>query len=135
MADRLARQRARKAAQDYMYGAGLRAESMELSDKFLAGKFACHVSTIKKVREHMPVSVLDPDDQRLIRQCVAERARIDVQLPRLTKAYLTKHYGISAEALDIELELAGWEDPRSKAGSAAPMESESVLGVRRDYPC
>lgn len=113
--NRIARKRARKAAKDYMHGASLRAESAELSDKCLAGKFACHVTTIKKVREHMPVSALDQDDQELIRKCAAEKARIDVQLPRLTKAFLTRHYGVSTEALDIELELAGWEDPRAKS--------------------
>ncbi|KMQ75284.1 hypothetical protein Msub_11486 [Marinobacter subterrani] len=102
-----------------MHGASLRAESAELSDKCLAGKFACHVTTIKKVREHMPVSALDQDDQELIRQCAAEKARIDVQLPRLTKAFLTRHYGISTEALDLELELAGWDgSSREKRGAA-----------------
>lgn len=97
-----------------MSGASLRAESEELSDKRLAGKFACGVATIKRIREHLPVAALDEDDQELIRQCVAERSRIDGQLPRLSKVYLCRHYGISVEALDLELELAGWEDPRQK---------------------
>lgn len=115
MADRLSKMRARKAAKDYMHGAHLRAEAAELSDKSLAGKFACHLTTIKKVRDYMPVTALDQDDQDLIRQCAAEKARIDAQLPRLTKAFLTRHYGVSTEALDLELELAGWEDPRAKS--------------------
>lgn len=105
--------RARQAAKDYMHGATLRVQSDELSDKVLAGKFACHVSTIKRIREHLPVSVLDDDDQVLIRQCAAEKARIDAQLAKLTKAFLTKHYGVSSDAIDVELELAGWEDPRT----------------------
>lgn len=114
---RLSKLRARQAAKDYMGGASLRAESSELSDKKLAGKFACNVTTIKRVREHLRVTVLDEEDQELIRQCVAERSRIDEQLPKLTKAYLCCHYDVSVEALDLELELAGWEDPRHKRKS------------------
>ena len=97
-----------------MSGATLRAESAELSDKKLAGKFACNVTTIKRVREHLKVSVLDEYDQELIRQCMKEKDRIDGQLPSLSKVFLCRHYGISVEALDLELELAGWEDPRQK---------------------
>jgi len=108
----LSKLRARQAAKDYMHGADLRAQSEELSDKLLAAKFACHVSTIKKVREHMPVAVLDDEDQALIRQCAAEKARIDQKLPKLSKSYLSRHYQVSPEASDIELDLAGWEDPR-----------------------
>ncbi len=110
----LSKMKVRLAAKDYMRGATLRADSDELSDKRLAGKFACHVTTIKRVREHMPVTALDEDDQALIRECVKEKARIDAQLPTLSKTYLCKHYGVSEEAMDIELELAGWEDPRQK---------------------
>lgn len=109
-----ARMRVRLAANEYMRGANLRSESEELSDKRLAGKFACHVTTIKRVREHMPVTALDEDDQALIRECVKEKARIDEQLPMLTKTYLCKKHGVSLEAIDIQLELAGWEDPRQK---------------------
>ena len=111
----LSKMRARQVAKDYMHGADLRAQAEELSDKLLAVKFGCSSFTIRKVREHMPVVALDDDDQALIRQCAAEKARIDAQLPRLTKAFLTRHYGVSTEALDIELELAGWEDPRAKS--------------------
>lgn len=105
--------RARQAAKDYMYGARLRAQSDELSDKVLAGKFGCHVSTIKRIRERLPVSVLDDGDHELIRQCAAEKARIDSHLPKLSKAYLSRHYQVTPEAIDIELDLAGWEDPRA----------------------
>lgn len=114
MADRLSKMRARKAAKDYMYGAGLRSQSDELADTVLAVKFECHVTTIKRIREHMPVSVLTHEDHALIRECAAEKARIDERLPKLSKAYLTRHYGISMEALDIELDLAGFVDPRTQ---------------------
>lgn len=112
--NRIARKRARQAAMEYMSGATLRAQSEELSDKRLAGKFACGVATIKRIREHLPVTVLDQADQELIRQCMKEKARIDGHLPSLSKVYLCRAYGISVEALDLELELAGWEDPRQK---------------------
>lgn len=114
MVDHLTKRRVRQAAKDYMNGASLRAESAELSDKKLAGKFACNVTTIKRIRDHLRVTVLDQDDQHLIRQCMKEKDRLDAQLPSLSKVYLCRHYGISVEALDLELELAGWEDPRQK---------------------
>lgn len=108
----LSKMRARQAAKDYMHGADLRAQSEELSDKLLGVKFGCSSFTIRKVREHMPVVALDDEDQVLIRQCAAEKARIDQQLPKLTKSYLSRHYQVSPEAIDIELDLVGWEDPR-----------------------
>lgn len=111
-ANHLAKMRARKAAKDYMHGADLRAQSEELSDKLLGVKFGCSSFTIRKVREHMPVVALDDEDQALIRQCAAEKARIDQQLPKLTKSYLSRHYQVTPEAIDIELDLVGWEDPR-----------------------
>lgn len=112
--DHMLKKRARKAALEYIRGANLRGESEELSDKVLAGKFACHASTIRKVRKHLPVTALETGDQELIRQCAAEKARIDDQLPQLSKEYLARHYDVSAEAIDIELQLLGWEDPRLK---------------------
>lgn len=108
----LSKMRARQAAKDYIHGANLRAQSEELSDKLLGVKFGCSSFTIRKVREHMPVVVLDDEDQALIRQCAAEKARIDQQLPKLSKSYLSRHYQVSLEAIDIELDLVGWEDPR-----------------------
>ena len=112
--DHLSKMRARKAAKDYMYGANLGAQSDELSDTVLAVKFECHVSTIKRIRERIPVSVLTREDHALIRECAAEKARNDQPLPKFSKAYLTKHYGISVEALDIELDLAGFVNPRTQ---------------------
>ena len=82
--DHLTKMRARQAAKDYMHGAYLRAQSEELSDKLLGVKFGCSSFTIKKVREHMPVVALDDEDQALIRQCAAEKARIAVSYTHLT---------------------------------------------------
>ena len=78
----LSKMRARQAAKDYMHGADLRAQSEELSDKFLGVKFGCSSFTIRKVREHMPVVALDEEDQ--LHHVVGQhRQRDDDGLPDL----------------------------------------------------
>lgn len=118
MIDYMTKKRARLAAQEYMDAEPLRSASAELSDHVLANKFGCGRCTIKKVREGIPVQVLDRDDQELIRKCAAEKAAIDERLPRHSKTYLAKKHRVTPENIDIELQLAGWEQPK-KAGAVA----------------
>ncbi|MFP3979151.1 hypothetical protein [Marinobacter sp. KMM 10035] len=108
------RLRARQAAQDYMAGAKLRRDSEQLSDKSLAKKFACNEGTIKRVKSCMPVGVLVEEDQKLIRLCAREKVELDQRVARLTKEALCYRHQVSREAIDIELDLMGFESPKAK---------------------
>ncbi len=114
MTDNLMKLRARQAAADYMGGAKLRRDSEQLADKSLKDKFACSEWTINRVRHGMPTSVLDEEDQVLVRKLIAEKVETDKKLPRLTKEYLGYKYQVSREAIDMELDLAGFVNPKAK---------------------
>ncbi len=108
------RQRARLAAKDYMRGTRLRRDSEQLADKSLKDKFACSEWTINRVKNGLPTNVLNEEEQTWVRGCIAEKAVIDRQLPMLTKEHLCHHYQVSREAVDIELNLLGFESPKAK---------------------
>jgi hypothetical protein len=108
------RLRARQAAQDYMGGAKLRCDAEELADKSLAKKFDCNECTIKRVKNHLPVGVLDEEDQKLIRLCALEKEVLDHSVAQLTKEALCHRYQVSREAIDRELDLAGFVNPKAK---------------------
>lgn len=118
MTDQLKRIRAQQAAKDYMLGAKLRAQAEQLSDKSLAGKFGCNEWTIKRVKHALPTGVLDDDDQSLVRQCASEKTSLDKKVRTLTKAALCYSYKVSHEAIDLELELMGYEKPKRKRAVA-----------------
>ncbi|GGE75821.1 hypothetical protein GCM10011533_30210 [Streptosporangium jomthongense] len=108
------RLKAREAAREYMAGAKLRRDSEQLADKVLAAKFGCNEVTIKRVKNRLPVGVLDEDDQKLIRLCAREKAELDQKIIRLTKAALSRQYQVSQEAINIELDLMGFKSSRVK---------------------
>lgn len=114
MTDHLMKLRARQAAADYMVGAKLRCDAEELADKSLAKKFACNEGTIKRVKQHMPVGVLDEEDQKLIRLCAKEKEELDQRVSRLTKTALCHRYQVSQDAINVELDLAGFVNPKTK---------------------
>lgn len=97
-----------------MGGAKLRRDSEQLADKSLKDKFACSEWTINRVKHGLPTSVLDEEDQVLVRMLIAEKVEIDRKLPLLTKEYLGHKYQVSREAIDIELDLMGFESPKAR---------------------
>lgn len=108
MTERLKRERARRAAREYMTGVKLRRDSRQLANKSLGSKFDCSERTINRVKQGLPTSVLSEEDQALVRLLTAEKVQIDKKLPALTKEYLGYKHQVSRDAIDLQLELLGF---------------------------
>lgn len=114
MTDYQKRTRAKEAAQEYMLGVKLRRDSSQTTDKSLASKFGCSEWTVNRVKNGLPTSVLDEEDQAFMRVLAADKAEADKRLPMLTKEYLGYKHQVSHEAIDLQLELLGYVKPIHK---------------------
>lgn len=93
----------------YRQGVALREEAHELSQKMLAKKFQRGVKTISKVANGAPCSV-PADEQRLIRDCIAERDRLKYKAAELSLPRLCHLHSVSFEVMEAELIAMGvWE--------------------------
>jgi CTP-dependent riboflavin kinase len=69
--------------QQYRHGQALRKQAKQLSNRSLATKFERGLITIQRIAEGQPVRVPE-DEQALIRDCMAERARLLREASELT---------------------------------------------------